>query len=444
MSPSITNPLQSLRSVRERCHEILEKGLAQKLLHFDVYIERLHLASDLIIELISRDYGSVDPSSIHETLLKIPPHGRWRHFGDDKIQHLISKKQSSPYSSDYNVTKMLLDLFVVAVLLDAGAGDLWKYKDDVTGETFSRSEGLAVASLRMFESGKFSSSPSDPLRVDSVGLKNLTLMDFEAAFQVSTSNPLLGITGRLELLTKLSQTLELQKEYFSMEKDGSYRPGSLLKYLLANLTSDGQVDVNIIWELVVIGLGGIWPETRTKLEGEALGDTWMCEALENTLVPFHKLSQWLTYSIIEPITRTMRLEVSQVSEMTGLAEYRNGGLFIDLQIIKLKDSALSRGLSDARNAQKSGYTGIESLESELVPLFKAEDQVIVEWRALTVALIDCLAEQLRARLHVDEKEWPLAKVLEAGTWKAGREIAKKLRPRSAGPPIATISDGTLF
>ncbi len=31
-----------------------------------------------------------------------------------------------------------------------------------------------------------------------------------------------------------------------------------------------------------------------------------------------------------------------------------------------------------------------------------------------------------------------------GTWKAGREIAAKLRPDTKGPPIEVISDGTVF
>ena len=54
-----------------------------------------------------------------------------------------------------------------------------------------------------------------------------------------------------------------------------------------------------------------------------------------------------------------------------------------------------------------------------------------------------MAEQVRQRLGLTEEQLPLVKVLEAGTWKAGREIAAKLR-KTKGPPLNIISDGTVF
>jgi hypothetical protein len=47
-------------------------------------------------------------------------------------------------------------LFLVSVLLDAGAGNAWAYTEN-GGEKFGRSEGLAIASLDMFLAGFFSS-----------------------------------------------------------------------------------------------------------------------------------------------------------------------------------------------------------------------------------------------------------------------------------------------
>ena len=39
----------------------------------------------------------------------------------------------------------------------------------------------------------------------------------------------------------------------------------------------------------------------------------------------------------------------------------------------------------------------------------------------------------------------LAQVLEAGTWKAGRELAEVSRPNTKEPPIGLLaSDGTVF
>ena len=70
-------------------------------------------------------------------------------------------------------------------------------------------------------------------------------------------------------------------------------------------------------------------------------------------------------------------------------------------------------------------------------------EIVVEWRALTVALLDRMAPLVRAALGVDATALPLAKVLEGGTWSAGRRIAAELRPGGA-PPIRVISDGTVF
>jgi hypothetical protein len=135
-------------------------------------------------------------------------------------------------------------------------------------------------------------------------------------------------------------------------------------------------------------------------------------------VPLHKLSQWLAYSLIEPL-QGAGIAVTDIDGLTGLAEYRNGGLLIDTGVLTLRDASA---------AQRE-----HSVDSELV----------VEWRALTVALLDRLAEVVRARLNMDRKTLPLARILQGGTWTAGRAIAKKLRP-DGGPPLKIISDGTVF
>jgi hypothetical protein len=70
-------------------------------------------------------------------------------------------------------------------------------------------------------------------------------------------------------------------------------------------------------------------------------------------------------------------------------------------------------------------------------------ELVVEWRALTVALLDRLAEVIRARLKMDRARLPLAKILQGGTWAAGRLIAKRLRP-DGSPPLTVVGDGTVF
>ncbi len=153
-----------------------------------------------------------------------------------------------------------------------------------------------------------------------------------------------------------------------------------------------------------------------------LGDVWRHGAIRRDdpstgLVPFHKLSQWLTYSLVEPL-EDAGITVTGLDALTGLAEYRNGGLMVDLGVLVPKDPAA---------------TGPHAVDSELV----------VEWRALTLALLDELAERVRRRLDRDADALPLVRILEGGTWAAGRRAARERRP-GGGPPITVASDGTVF
>lgn len=430
--------LQTLRAVREKCDKVLELAEQDKLSSFSLDLTRMKDATEMIKSLIAKDYGSIDTRPVAlETLKNIPPHGRWRHFGSDNVDQLIQDLMVRHGGELTRVTRSVLDLFVVGVLVDAGAGDTWKYDDEKSGKTFDRSEGLALAALRMFQAGKFSSKQDDPWRVDSRALKCLDQEDIIKGFQVSKENPLLGVEGRLGLLHRLGKVIEEQSKYFPVDDPGVARPGALVDFLVDR--GDLNVHIDVLWELVIKGFGGIWPESRTRVKGIALGDVWRCEALpgDDNLVPFHKLSQWLTYSLMEPMQKILGVRFVDDETMTGLAEYRNGGFFVDLGVITLKEEVRREGLLRAQANRQEDKT--------IVPLFAPDSQAIIEWRALTVALIDRLASALRAELNITAKELPLAKVLEAGTWKAGRILGKQLRPQTGGgPPIAIISDGTLF
>jgi hypothetical protein len=81
--------------------------------------------------------------------------------------------------------------------------------------------------------------------------------------------------------------------------------------------------------------------------------------------------------------------------------------------------------------------------SALAKSWAAGDTFIVEWRALTVALLDETASLVRERLGMDARSLPLAKVLEGGTWSAGRRIARERRA-DGSPPVSIVSDGTVF
>jgi len=201
--------------------------------------------------------------------------------------------------------------------------------------------------------------------------------------------------------------------------------------------SDSQIDLLILWDILQTLLIPIWPKDRTTLGGSPIGDAWPLSTLQKhasaddkaaSIQPFHKLTQWLTYSLMVPFQRVLGKQWINGDLLTALAEYRNGGLLVDLGALTLKEEALDRGL------KASG---------EALPLFDAADDVIVEWRAITVAALDVLHGMILSRIG-NSTHLSMAQMLEAGTWKGGRELAARRRPETKSSPILIRSDGTVF
>ncbi|GJD49578.1 hypothetical protein OPKNFCMD_2310 [Methylobacterium crusticola] len=395
-------------AVRARAETLLAAGLADRLDHFSVDPARLGPCADAVVATIRDAYPD----------LAIPYHARWRHFAVGGFERWGSLVHAALWTDAAERARAAFDLVVVSVLLDAGAGPTWRYEEGRTGETYARSEGLAVASFDMFVSGLFSAEPENPFRVDARALASLTEAELAAGFQAGPANPLVGLAGRLALLNRLGQVAAADPEGFGPEA----RPGGLFDRIVAG-ARDGVVTADAILSALLAHLGPIWPG-RIVLDGVDLGDTWRHplaggEGETAGLVPFHKLSQWLAYSLLEPLEEA-GLAVAGLDALTGLPEYRNGGLFLDAGVLALK------------RPQEAG-----------VP-HPVESRLVVEWRALTVALLDRLAPLVRERLGIDDPDaLPLAKVLEGGTWATGRRLARERRPEGA-PPLAITSDGTVF
>ena len=401
--------LLSAAAVRERAHEMLAAGLRDELAHFTINLASLDTAAQVVSELIRINYPDLD----------VPFHARWRHFVVGARDLWAERAAQALWTSPAARARAEFDLAITSVLLDAGAGPSWKYLDSATGTVVTRSEGLGVASLRMFEAGTFSSDPAAPLRADAARLMQLKAEEVADGFQSMVGNRLLGIEGRAALLASLGAAVAAKPEVFAREDRA--RPGGLYDHLVAQ-AQDGRLPAPRILEALLQHLGSIWP-SRMTLGGVPLGDTWRHPAIRradatNGLVPIHKLSQWLAYSLIEPL-QWSGIVVTDIDGLTGLAEYRNGGLFVDSGVLRL------------RNPEEAIHPN------------PVDSTLVVEWRALTVALLDQIAALIRERRSLTIDEFPLARVLEGGTWAAGRRLAREKRP-DASPPIAVVSDGTVF
>jgi hypothetical protein len=423
--------LRSTTEVRARARALLARARRGQSKWFTI-------GSDDALEDAARTVAEV--TSERYTWGPIPYHSRWRHFeagGIDRRQQLDALLGADVHERERARTH--IDLALVSVLLDAGAGPDWRYTESASGQCLTRSEGLGVASFHAFTSGLFSSDRNHPLRADAAGLRALITDRLGDAFQVSPSNPMVGLAGRAVLLRRLGEALADQPEVFG----DAGRPGGLFDALVSpygpGSPPTAEVNAHEILSLLLDSLSRIWPAANavdsiaadgSDLPGGipsgdpafALGDCWRHSAvrgpgLTNGWMPFHKLSQWLTYSLIEPF-EWAGVRVSGLDGLTGLPEYRNGGLFIDSGVIVPRDAAL------------------------LGRTWKVGDEFIVEWRALTVALLDELAPRVRKVLDRSAEEMPLACVLEGGTWAAGRALAQRLR--GGAPPLRIESDGTVF
>jgi hypothetical protein len=237
------------------------------------------------------------------------------------------------------------------------------------------------------------------------------------ALQVGPDNPLVGLEARADLLNRLGRALAGRADLFGLVPA---RPGNLLAHLGAGGAS--ELPAPKLLTALLDGFSTIWPSALT-LGGLPIGDAGRHPAIRtgdatDGIVPFHKLSQWLTYSLIEPFTEA-GCRVTQVDQLTALPEYRNGGLLVDLGLI------------------------VPRVPVDPAQPYAVSSELVVEWRALTVALMDRLLVPVRKQLSQNDS-FLLPHMLQGGTWTAGRRIAMERRPPKGLPPIPLAADATVF
>ena len=442
--------LHDPRTIRARCAAIAQSVQAGVSPSFTLDRSRLPAVAERVAALTLRRFPD----------LVIPYHSRWRHFEAGGVNRKAELDTALAGLGVADRARAHFDLTVVSVLLDAGAGADWRYTESAAspatprplddpdallaalsrsassappepavatpqGHVYTRSEGLGVASFRAFMAGSFSSHAGQACRADATALRHIDAAALRAVFQSSPSNPMVGLEGRAALLAQLGQVLQAEAG-----RDGlPARPGLLYDRLTAGGSRSTVAASDVLGELLrclapiwpsgskVQGLpaGDVWPH---RWAGAAVGDAGQADRTTEGWVPFHKLSQWMCYSLLEPL-QWAGVTVTGLDALTGLPEYRNGGLLLDAGVIVPRNPRL------------------------LARRWKPGDEFIIEWRALTVVLLDELAVLVRERLGLGADALPLARILEGGTWAAGREIAAELRPGGA-PPLQIDSDGTVF
>ena len=141
--PRIAQALARLRetaTIRERCNCILDAVAQGRSRWFRLHEDKLAIAIDRVSTLTLSRFPD----------LKVPYHSRWRHFealGVDRHAPLRRRLEAAADGESEKIARATIDLAVVSVLLDAGAGEQWRFTDALTGMSIGRSEGLALASL---------------------------------------------------------------------------------------------------------------------------------------------------------------------------------------------------------------------------------------------------------------------------------------------------------
>jgi hypothetical protein len=366
--------------------------------YFRLVPERLETAAERVAAVTRRRYPD----------LAVPYHSRWRHFAAGGINRA---ELVAAGADPAETARARIELAFVSVLLDAGAGPHWRFRERETGLTLARSEGLAAASFRAMANGLFSDDPHRPWRADAAALARLSVRDLAQALQHTADNALVGIANRALLLRRLGAAAARRPDLFGSPA----RLGALYDYWLPRRAALPAPEMLCT---LLKACATIWPPPGDHA-GTPPGDCGRHSAVPGDgLVPFHKLMQWLTYSLVEPL-EAAGFRIVDLDGLTGLAEYRNGGLFLDCGVLAMRDPDLAR--------------------RPLGP----QSEPVVEWRALTVALLDRLAPLVRKRLGKSPQQLPLARILEGGSWAAGRELAFERR-RDGAPPLLVDGDGTVF
>lgn len=397
-------------TIRHCAQQIYALAEQDKLAHFRLRPDRLAETVSYVEAVIRTNYPD----------LKIPYHSRWRHFNAGGVDRKAGLDQDLASLSLDERGRALVELAIVSVLLDAGAGPQWSYFEPASGQTFTRSEGLAVASLAMFKVGAFSKKHT-PWEADAHGLIGLSLEALKAGMQASDAKPLVGLADRLEVLKTLGRRITNSEGFFGAGTNP--RLGGLFDYYHRTAKTNGLTLTGAdVLKGVLDSLSVIWPG-EVLVGATPMGDVWRHPQVHGPygtdgLIPFHKLAQWMSYSLIEPLEGA-GITVRDLDSLTGLPEYRNGGLLLDSGLIELRDA--------------------EQIKTK----HAISSPLIVEWRALTVALLDVIGAQLRKKWNLSSTELPLTRVLEGGTWAAGRKIAAEKRP-GGGPPLDIFLSGTFF
>jgi hypothetical protein len=390
-APSAATNLLSAEAVRTRCGAVLEAALAGDLDHVAADLSRLPDTVGKTVAAIEAAYPD------HQ----IPPFGCWRFFEADEVDRWAVLAGTRNFETPSAMLRSAADLAITSHCVSVPVNSAWEWSDPVTGRAYPGRTGLGLGILSMFAAGSFSADPADPMRVDAHALIRLEGAEVAYGLQLDWNRDGDTIKAIADLLKRLGEATGMRPDLF--EVDNETRPGILADRLAVK--SDGApIDLSECLAELQNGLSPMWAG------GAALGDVVLGDAFHHSallqgeagagIVPFHLVPQEIAYALVEPFAWA-GLETSALDSLTGLANLEHALLFLDAGAMSLKQGP------------GSVLEGQEALDRA------------IELRAVSVALMDRIADALRQELDAPSEALPLTCIMEGGTVRAGKKITSE-------------------
>lgn len=402
--------LRTTPTVRERCAQLLARARAGGSAWFEIREEAAVTTVNEVVTAARARYPR----------RPIPIRSLWRHLeagGADPrgdVHRLMAGQPGTAW------TQARIDLAVVSWLLALPGAPDWTYTEPSSGRVLAGEAALAVATLHAFHAGLFSSDPERPLQADALGLRAVVTDRLAQALQVHDAPRRSELSRRVIRLRRLGELMAQQPEVFGAQG----RPSGVFDLIITpyghGVPHTADVDAHDILSQLLTCLSGLWP-SGSQIGGVPLGDCWPHPAVQadgptNGWVPFHTTLQDLTSSLLEPFLWG-GAQVHGINSLTAPADRCHATLLLDTGLLRLREPH---------------STGVE---------WSTRDEIVVEWRALTLALMDEIAPRVCASLKQSVTQLPMGCILQAGTVAAGQALTQRLR---GGQPVLKVAADTDF
>jgi len=386
-----TNPALTLfqpDEIRRKAHMMLELATEGRLAHVGVDLEKLDTAVAAVLETTKENYPD----------FQIPPYGIWRGFEAGGVDRWQAMASARGFETAEEMLAAAADLAILGISMTTVHPANWRYEDRMTETGAAGAQASALAAFHMFASGSFSSEMTDPYRVDASALVSMDLIELAAGLQWDDRDDADYLKAMQRHLKRLGEALALRPDLFG--EGEATRPGVLAVNLAKE--SNGPIDAGQVLDRLLEALAPVWEG------GATTGDIWLGDAFVHSalpgndvhaIVPFHLAAQQMVYSLVEPFAWA-GFEVSGLDKLTAPADLAHAALLV-----------------------KSGVLTLTEDNGSLAP--EAIRDRMIEVRALTIALIDKLAERLANGLGMSLDQVPFTCILEGGTNRAGDYILEQ-------------------